>query len=105
MPPRLNLLSIARPIAYRPRPTCQWLPRPATRAAPLQLRTYADSADPPTADRSKRPDAKPEGHVSEEAAKTAEIMGEQGPDLSQGTPVEEVRLFRTFLEEQILMVN
>ena len=29
-------------------------------------------------------------HVSEEAAKTAEIMGGQGPDISKGTPVEEV---------------
>lgn len=30
-------------------------------------------------------------HVSEEAAKVAEITGKNGPDLEQGTPIEEVR--------------
>ena len=29
-------------------------------------------------------------HVTEEAIKTAEIMGETPPDLTQGTPVQEV---------------
>lgn len=30
-------------------------------------------------------------HVSEEAAASSKTMGEQGPDISQGTPVGEVR--------------
>lgn len=30
-------------------------------------------------------------HVSEEAAATDKIMGEEGPDIEQGTPVQEVR--------------
>jgi small subunit ribosomal protein S7 len=29
-------------------------------------------------------------HVSEEAAKMAKIQGGEGPDLSQGTPVQDV---------------
>ena len=57
--------------------------------APLQSRTYADDA--PAQDRSKKPSSEPIEHVSEEAAKTAQIMGEQGPDVNQGTPVEDVR--------------
>ena len=30
------------------------------------------------------------GHVSEEAADVSDITGETGPDLGQGTPVQEV---------------
>ena len=30
-------------------------------------------------------------HISEEAAATAEITGNKGPDLQQGTPIQEVR--------------
>ncbi|KAJ4295163.1 hypothetical protein N0V90_007173 [Kalmusia sp. IMI 367209] len=61
--------------------------------APLQARTYSDakdSKDAPAADRSSRIDAQPLPHVSEEAAQMSEITGSEGPDLSQGTPVEEV---------------
>jgi hypothetical protein len=92
MPPRLNVLSIARQIPYRPRPQCQWRVPPAIRPLPSQCRAFADQKAPPpqAADRSKRPDAEPLPHVSEEAAKIAEIQGQEGPDLSQGTPVEEV---------------
>lgn len=93
MPPRLNILSFARSIPYRPKVQAQWLPRPIARTAPVQVRPYSDVKDPnevPAADRSKRIDAKPLPHVSEEAAQMAEITGSQGPDLSQGTPVEEV---------------
>lgn len=57
---------------------------------PLHCRLYSDANEPPAADRSKRVDAKPMEHVSEEKAAVAEAMGEQGPDLSQGTPIEEV---------------
>lgn len=33
-------------------------------------------------------------HVSEEASKMAKIMGEKGPDMEQGTPVQEVGLLK-----------
>jgi len=56
--------------------------------APSQSRTYADDA--PAQDRSQKPSSEPIEHVSEEAAKTAQIMGEQGPDVNQGTPVEDI---------------
>ncbi|KAJ4360632.1 uncharacterized protein N0V89_001198 [Didymosphaeria variabile] len=93
MPPKLNVLSFARAIPYRPKAQAQWLSRPATRLAPAQTRAYSDAKDPkevPAADRSKRIDAKPLEHVSEEAATMAEITGGEGPDLSQGTPVQEI---------------
>lgn len=41
-------------------------------------------------DKSQNRDAQPLPHVSEEAAETAEIMGLEGPDIEQGTPVEEI---------------
>lgn len=93
MPPRLNILSFSRSIPYRPRSQTQWLTRPATRLALPQVRTYSDakdSKDTPAADLSKRIDSQPLPHVSEEAAQMAEITGSEGPDLSQGTPVQEV---------------
>jgi small subunit ribosomal protein S7 len=93
MPPRLNVINFARAIPYRPKAQAQWLPRSATRLAPTQTRTYSDAKDEdkvPAADRSKRLDAQPLLHVSEEAAQMAEITGGEGPDLSQGTPVQEI---------------
>jgi hypothetical protein len=90
MPPRLNVTTLARSIPLRTRPQFQLPARPATRFAPAQCRVYSDSQTSGANDRSKKVDAKPEDHVSEEAAKTAKIMGEEGPDLSRGTPVEDV---------------
>ncbi|KAF2874319.1 ribosomal protein S7 domain-containing protein [Massariosphaeria phaeospora] len=89
MPPRLSPFTVARSIPYRSRVQSQCLPRPFAKPALPQFRPYSDSKDPPAADNSKRFDTKPLPHVSEEAAKTAEIMGEQGPDIGKGTPVEE----------------
>jgi small subunit ribosomal protein S7 len=89
MPPPLNMCSFARAIPLRPRPQAQWL-RPVVRMSSPQLRTYSDSKEPLAADRSKRIDSQPLPHVSEEAATMAEITGGEGPDLSQGTPIEEV---------------
>jgi len=90
MPPRLNLLTFSRSIPYRPKVHSQCFLRSALRPAPSQARAYSDSKEPPAADGSKRIDSKPLPHVSEEAAKMAEITGSEGPDLSQGTPIEEV---------------
>jgi hypothetical protein len=91
MPPRLSVTSFARSIPLRPKPQGQWLARSAIRSLPSQCRPYSDSTTSAANDRSKEIDAKPADHVSEEAAKTAQIMGEEGPDMSRGTPIEEVR--------------
>lgn len=90
MPPRLNTLTLARSIAFRPKPQLQWPARAAIRSAQSQFRTYSDTKDPPAADRSKRVESKPIEHISEETAAIAKTMGQEGPDLSQGTPIEEV---------------
>ncbi|KAH9864298.1 hypothetical protein J1614_010232 [Plenodomus biglobosus] len=90
MPPRLNTTSFSRSIAFRPRSQLQWPIQPSMRLTPSQFRPYSGSNEVPAADRSKREDAKPIEHVSEEAAAVAKTMGGQGPDLNQGTPVEEV---------------
>jgi small subunit ribosomal protein S7 len=92
MPPKLNVLSFSRSIPYRPKPQSQWRGQPVVRVAP-QGRFYSDTKDAPPgpADRSHRIDAEPIAHVSEEAAVMAEIRGEEGPDMTRGTPVEEVR--------------
>jgi hypothetical protein len=92
MPPRLNVSALSRSIAFRPKPQIQWPARSALRVAPSQCRPYSDAKAPPAQDRSKKVDSEPIEHVSEEAAKTAQIMGEQGPDINQGTPVEDVRM-------------
>lgn len=41
---------------------------------------------------SSGPNTQQQEHVSEEAAKMAKIQGNEGPDMSQGTPVQEVHL-------------
>ena len=59
-----------------------------SRLLPSQRRRFADSStDRPASGPNQ--DVLP--HVSEEAATTSEIMGEDGPDIGQGTPVQEVR--------------
>lgn len=45
----------------------------------------------PESDSQKGPNQDQLGHVSEEAAITGKITGEGGPDLDQGSPVQEVR--------------
>ncbi|KAG9184921.1 hypothetical protein G6011_11751 [Alternaria panax] len=90
MPPRLNIPAFTRSIAFRPRPQVQFPVRSALRFTPSQCRLYSDSTKPPANDRTKREDAKPIEHVSEEAASMAKTMGEEGPDLNQGTSIEDV---------------
>lgn len=50
-----------------------------------------DKPLPIAEDQGKGPNQDQLPHVSEEAAATGEITGEGGPDLEQGTPVQEVR--------------
>lgn len=79
-----------RAFAFRPRPRGALLKyRPS-----LVIRNASETNSP-----EKLPQASPgqpgpntqqQEHVSEEAAKMAKIEGKEGPDLDQGTPVQEV---------------
>jgi small subunit ribosomal protein S7 len=81
MPPRLNLFAAGRSLAIRSRPSiAARVPAPALRIA---SRGFAD-------EKPKGPNQDVLGHVSEEAADLGEVTGETKPDLSQGTPVQEV---------------
>lgn len=97
MAPRINLLNQA--LAYRPRTTS--VPQ-FFRAQPSLCRSYASgnpSKDLPVAEKDEAgPNMQQQEHVSEEAAKMAKITGGEGPDLSQGTPVQDVRLQHDQLE-------
>ncbi len=54
----------------------------------------ADEKPLPVAeDQGKGPNQEQLPHVSEEAAATGKITGEGGPDLEQGTPVQEVSIW------------
>jgi small subunit ribosomal protein S7 len=94
MPPLLNITTLARSLPVRAAPRVLW---PACRQSAIQFaashgRVYSDFKAPPANDRSERTDSKPIEHVSEEEAKVAEAMGKEGPDLSRGTPIAEVRV-------------
>ncbi|KAH8725032.1 ribosomal protein S7 domain-containing protein [Phaeosphaeriaceae sp. PMI808] len=90
MSPRLPITTFTRSIAFRPQSKVQWPARSAIRFSPSQNRPYSDSKTSTSNDRSTKIDAQSADHVSEEKAKVAEAMGEQGPDMSRGTPVEEI---------------
>lgn len=91
--PAINPLPALRSCAFRPR-------QPLLRSSnavigvkrPAQ-RSFADdkSGNLPTADAGAvGPNMQQQEHVSEEAAKMAKIQGGEGPDMSQGTPVQDV---------------
>lgn len=89
MPPRINLFNQA--FAYRPRTS---VVSQRFRVQPALCRQYASdpSKDLPQAPQGEDgPNMQQQDHVSEEAAKMAKITGGEGPDLTQGTPVQEVR--------------
>lgn len=90
MPPRLNLFHTSRTLPLRP---YNAVPRFISR--PAACRTYASdpSKDLPVAkdEEPVGPNMQQQEHVSEEAAKMAKITGGEGPDLDQGTPVQDVR--------------
>ena len=88
MPPRLNLLGASRSIAIRSRPSiASRQPRLLPRAS---QRYFADEKTPESPPPATRPNQDVLGHVSEEAADMGKVTGETGPDLGQGTPVQEV---------------
>jgi len=89
MPPRLNLFRAPRALTIRPRQ-----PILTNAAQPSICRRFASdkSKDLPVAEGNEQvgPNMQQQEHVSEEAAKMANITGGEGPDLSQGTPVQDV---------------
>ena len=97
MPPRLGApVASIRIIPFRPRPsTARWTN--SNTSAPVQQlpRFYATSKSLPVSEdnsnNNKGPNTDPLPHVSEEAAALSKITGDEGPDLTQGTPVQEVR--------------
>lgn len=88
MPPRVPLRLASKPSAFALRP--RFVP----------VRHFADEkmapaapAGSPTAiqEEMQDPKQKPLGHVSEEAADVSKTTGEAGPEIEQGTHVQEVR--------------
>jgi small subunit ribosomal protein S7 len=85
MPPRLNFYGASRSLAIRTRPSIAlYQPRNFHAAS---RRGFADGNDSKPA---TGPNQDVLGNVSEEAADIGNVTGETQPDLSQGTPVQEV---------------
>ena len=94
----MNPFSALRTLPIRHKPIAAFR---ANFQRPAACRSFADNASStnnpgklPKADGEPAvgPNMQQQEHVSEEAAKMAEITGSEGPDLGQGTPVQEVRL-------------
>lgn len=83
MPPRLNIFGASRSLAIRSRPSI--VSRQPRIAQIVSRRTFAEEKEDPNAATQSGI-----GHVSEEAADMENITGGTGPDLGQGTPVQEV---------------
>lgn len=92
MPPRIPVLRSIRAIDSHPK--CSRVAPPVSALCyRLVTRRHitADEKPLPQADGpGPGPNQNQLPHVSEEAAATAKITGEVGPDLDQGTPVQEV---------------
>lgn len=96
MPSRMHRLVSGRATTISSRPF-----NPSSAIRPpcfrLQLRRSitADEKPLPTADdQGPGPNQEQLPHVSEEAAAMGKITGEGGPELGQGTPVQEVSVWR-----------
>ena len=90
MPPRLSLLHAPRTLVFRPKNSGQQWPSVGRNGASIQSRSYADDKkDPRMSNVEERTEQDHNIHVSEEAKVIAKATGGSGPDLSQGTPVEE----------------
>ncbi|KAL8660783.1 MAG: hypothetical protein Q9202_006205 [Teloschistes flavicans] len=90
MPPRISRLSVRKSASTITRAPANVRPRLCLRLAP-QRGITADEKPLPTADNAgPGPNQEQLPHVSEEAAAMGKITGEGGPELEQGTPVQEV---------------
>jgi small subunit ribosomal protein S7 len=96
MPP-MNPFSALRTLPIRHRPAAAFR---ANFQRPAACRFFADNSSTNNPGKLPKAEGEPavgpnmqqQEHVSEEAAKMAAITGSEGPDLGQGTPVQEVRL-------------
>jgi len=91
----------ASALAYRPRPQT-FVARPWQQTHQVQRRCFADKMGTTQdeihgrlttheeGNEPKGPNTDQAPHVSEEAAATSKIMGTEGPDVTQGTPVQDV---------------
>ncbi|KAF4635347.1 hypothetical protein G7Y89_g2751 [Cudoniella acicularis] len=85
MPPRLSFHGVSRSLAIRARPSiASHQPRIA------QVVSRRGFAEEKTQTPAAGPNHDVLGHVNEEAAEIGNIMRETKPDLSQGTPVQEI---------------
>ena len=91
MPPRIYIPRFAKAFPHRPRIAIERWRIDGGVQSPL-IRTYANSKDLPESEDNKGPNTEQLPHVSEEASGMAKSMGKEGPDLEQGTPVDEVRM-------------
>ncbi|MCJ1300210.1 hypothetical protein MMC08_003005 [Hypocenomyce scalaris] len=92
MPPRLQLLLSGRAAPIRSRPLNPYfvnIPL-CLRLAPQRTITADGKPLPEAQNQSPGTNQEQLPHVSEEAATTGKITGEGGPDLEQGTPVQEI---------------
>jgi len=90
MPPRLNMFASSRTLAHRTR-------LPVSINSPIARlsvsRSYASDQSgklPVSEDQEHGPNMSNSEHVSEEAAKMAQMTGGEGPDLTVGTPVQDI---------------
>lgn len=106
MPPRLpHLRAAGRALTLRTRPSVA-IPVPVRIALPAQSRRgYAEKKNSDSgsgAEPATGPNQDVLGHVSEEAAAVGKVLGETQPDISQGTPVQEVSSFGFSLRTAVL---
>lgn len=90
---RIQLLRSGRPIAVRPRVTGVSAHQTPLCLRLQQRRNITAAEKPlPESEQPEGPNQDQLQHVSEEAAETGKIMGEGGPELERGSPVQEVKL-------------
>ncbi|KAK5723591.1 hypothetical protein LTR15_005290 [Elasticomyces elasticus] len=91
MPSAMNPIPTMRALAFRPRPASSFRPVVGVKRT---CRSFADGRSDKLPEAAKTensgPNMQQQEHVSEEAAKMAEITGGSGPDMSVGTPVQEI---------------
>ena len=75
------MFGASRSLVFRARPSIG--PRQARNLPVISRRGFAEEKE-------TNPTGSGIGHVSEEAIDTGKIMGETTPDMSQGTPVQDV---------------
>lgn len=99
MPPRIDFFAASRPLTYRPKAlNCPRRAQQALKTLPASCRGFANSNDLPIAEGAEGPNTDTLPHVSEEAAAINEITGKGGPEIEQGTPVQEVRVYQMPVE-------